>query len=119
MKGNKSYESLRTRLDSSISDRDKNMSISPRMERPIPKNSSKYYPWSLSSLFNQLNYLKGPIQNGMNINCSSTNNLMHIFKPQIIPNPLLLKASKIYDKFNIDDLDDMQIDFDHTTNQNG
>jgi hypothetical protein len=116
MKENKSNESSRTRLNSSSLDRDKNISVSPRIERPIPKNAPSYYPWNLSSFFNQLNYLKGPIHNG--INSTNSNNLIYMFKPPIMPNSVQFKATKLYDKFNIDDLDDMQLDFNTTTNQN-
>lgn len=55
--GLKSLESLRTRLDSSNSDNEKHLSTSPRIERPIPIKTSPVYPWSLKSLFSQINFI--------------------------------------------------------------
>jgi len=107
---NKSNESLRTRLDSSLSDNEKRKSTSPRIESPIPQNSHAYYSWNLNSLFGKMNYLRSPIPTRMGIPNVASNGLGNIFKPNYFQKPMKLKATKIYDKFNIDDIQEMQLE---------
>ena len=107
-----SDDSLRTRLDSSGSENDKQNSMSPRLERPLPTKTT-YYPWNLNSLFTQINYLnRTHMQNSLNINnCTSLQKrFVDLLKHSVTPEPVKLKATKIYDKFNIDDLDGLRLD---------
>lgn len=107
-----SDDSLRTRLDSSGSDNDKRNSMSPRLERPVPTKTT-YSPWNLNSLFTQINYLsRTHMQNSLNINNSNApqKRFVDLLKSSVAPKPVKLKATKIYDKFNIDDLGELRLD---------
>lgn len=107
----KSNESLRTRLDSSLSDVEKHKSMSPRLTRPIPHKAPSYLGWNLNSLFGNLSYLRSPIPTGMNIPNSGSNGLAEVFKPKIFQESVKFKANKIYDKFSLEDLEEMQLDY--------
>lgn len=111
--GHNSIESIRTRLDSSTSDNEKNKSTSPMIERPIPMKASSLYPWNLKSLFTQINYFgKTQMQNNFSMyqrTCQS-NGIVDMLKQQMTSKPVALKPTKIYDKFDISDLERMKLD---------
>lgn len=108
---NKSSESLRTRLDSSNSDNEKFTSTSPRLERPIP-TKSPYYSWGLNSLLSQMSYMNtNRVANNLDFNLSKGNGkgIVDILKPSFVPNPVNFKPTKIYDKFDISDIDESKL----------
>jgi hypothetical protein len=108
---NKSSESLRTRLDSSNSENEQFTSTSPRLERPIP-TKSPYYSWGLNSLLSQMSYMNtNRVANKFDFNLAKTNRkgIVDILKPSFVPNPVNFKPTKIYDKFDISDIDESKL----------
>lgn len=130
---NNSNDSLRTRLDSSNSDNGRNGATAPKIEKPIPRMAPGYYPWKLNSLFGQLNfntnvsnnkasltgeflnpnsaysqlYMKcAQLQKNFDIGKRSQaqTGLAQYFNEQLKPNPSNFKPTKIYDKFDYDDI---------------
>lgn len=115
--GNKSNESLRTRLDSSTSDQDKQRSISPNLNNPFNNNSASYLSWNLNSLLGKINYLRSPIPTRFGIPSNTASGMASVFSPPLFQPPVKLKATKVYDKFSIDDLEEMQVDQDHQSDK--
>jgi hypothetical protein len=73
--------------------------------------------WNLNSLFSKLNYLTGPMQGTIPLPNNSTNRLGNMFRKPLAQKPIKLKASKVYDKFDFDDLEEMQVEFRDNSNQ--
>mmetsp|Transcript_17823 Transcript_17823/g.15732 ORF Transcript_17823/g.15732 Transcript_17823/m.15732 type:complete len:178 (+) Transcript_17823:32-565(+) len=110
LSANRSNESLRTRFDSSLSDRELRTSESPPLSRPIPQIPTGYLNIKFHTLFGKLNYLHSPIPRRMEMPTTSSE-LGNVFKPKLFQEPVKLKASKIYDKFSMNDLEEMQLKF--------
>lgn len=130
---NNSHDSIRTRFDSMNSDTDKRQMNFPRIERPIPRKAEGF-PWNFNFLLSHLQYKPSnenwaaligdfirketPIsnlymkwaqmQNQWSIGHKVANwqEIKAVKKEQPAPK---LKPNKLYDKFTIDDIEEINI----------